>query len=190
MSPQTIGHTQEAALFFKQAATLHKDTSPLAAIDALHCALACSLAHRDYPACSETLQSIINLCFVAASPHRVADPPSAPIRCSFYTNTILASRVSLILLKTLHRDSLTSSGTGGLPHLFIQLAESREMVHPHAFAPEPSHAVMVLQDFVKACQMRNVEVVKLMMPAMRATVSPLQWKMCQMILEDVAMDRM
>jgi hypothetical protein len=187
---QTIGHTQEAALYFKQAATIHKDCSPIAAIDSLHCALACSLSHRDYSACSENLQSIINLCFVATSPHRIIDSPAAPIHNSFFTNTIISSRISLILLKTLHRDTVTSSGTGGLPHLFIQLAESRQMVYSHDFSPEPSHAVMVLQDFVKACQMRNLEFMKLLLPSLAPTLSPLQWKMCNMILDDVVLDRL
>jgi hypothetical protein len=49
---------------------------------------------------------------------------------------------------------------------------------------------MLLQDFIKAAQMRQLEVIKAILPSMATSLSPLQWKICNFIVEDVASDRL
>uniref|UniRef100_A0A7S4UGY4 Uncharacterized protein n=1 Tax=Paramoeba aestuarina TaxID=180227 RepID=A0A7S4UGY4_9EUKA len=186
---QAMGRTQEGSCFFLQAAGLQQEHSPLNAIDSLLASVSCCLTHRDYKECCDVLQQIVNLCFLAISPHRVTNSPSEPIMLSCYTNWIISSRITLILLKTLQRD-FQGDDVGGIQNLFVQLAETGELSYRHDFAPEPEETVMLLQDFVKGSQLRNLELVRSILPSMSLFTSPLQGRILEMIVDDLALDEM
>lgn len=167
----------------------HQTSSPMAAIDAFDSGVGCAITHGDLKSAVDILQSIIDLCFVAVCPNRVLEPPSAPISGSYYTNTFIAARVTLVLLKILQRD-MHAPELGGLSTIFTQLAESKIVRYSTSMEGDVADTVMLLQDFAKACTLRNANVVRILLPELRQSLTPLQWHICEKILSDLQTDNL